>query len=161
MAEKRGQYVYHDDGSVSSLVSIAGAEDSGSGGALQTTTNDILPMEVQARYATTIQTHSGVSILPNTWNNGAWVDSYVDGAPLTYLGISINMTSGTGMTLVVGFSHDGVNYFSETDSIYDGTSALLATKTDIELPARYFRFQIKNKDATNPKTTTVYAQLKA
>jgi hypothetical protein len=109
-----------------------------------------------------IQTHGGVSILPNTWNYGAWIDSHVYGSPLPNLGVSVNMTDGTGLTLYVELSHDGVNKFASV-ALYDGANSDYATghpDKDVHLSTRYFRVAVKNKDATNPKVTNAYAYLK-
>lgn len=122
----------------------------------------VQPVDIQARLTQSIQTHTGVTI-PN--NNGVstgigWVDSHVDGSPLTHLGITASMTSGTGMRIEVQFSNDGVNYFSFI-SVYDGTTKDFATDKDIQLSARWFRISITNKDASAPKVTNAHAYLKA
>jgi hypothetical protein len=150
------------DGTGSLQVKIAGAEDTG-GGALGVDVKSsqiIQPVDIQARYAQTIQTQPGVSILPTQANVGSWIDSHVNGAPLTYLGVTASMASGTGMTVKVSYSHDGTNIISET-VVYDGTGSAFGTDKDIQLPSRYFRITIINKDAATPKTTSAYAYLKA
>jgi hypothetical protein len=114
------------------------------------------PVEIQGRLAQTIQTHNALSIGANAWSSSA----YLDGAGFSTICVTASMASGTGMSVVIDFSHDGVNYFSGV-TIYDSTGATFAPSTEIPLSARYFRVGIKNKDATNAKTTSAYAYLKA
>jgi len=115
-----------------------------------------LPIEIQGRVAQTIQTHNAVSIGANAWSSSA----YLDGSGFSTICVTANMASGTGMSVVVDFSHDGVNYFSGV-TVYDSTANTFAPSVEIPLSARYFRVGVKNKDATNAKTTSAYAYLKA
>lgn len=154
-------FTKQEDGTWVLKTEIAGADSTG--GAVNTngvSQEYVAPTSIEHRNATTIQTHSGVTIAPNTINSGSWVDSYVNGSFLSYLGVTVSMTSGTGMVVSVQFSHDGVNYFSE-EQLIDTASSIYGTKEDIKLPARYFKIAIKNKDAATPKTTNAYVMLKA
>lgn len=130
-----------------------------------TGSNLIQPVDVQGRLTQLIQTQAGVTILPNAFNYGSWIDSHVDGSPLTYLGVTASMTSGTGMAVVVDYSHDNGSTVMGSHTLYDSTLSLFATGSkdypEIQLPARYFRIAVKNKDASNPKTTSANAYLKA
>jgi hypothetical protein len=141
-------------------VKIAGTEDTGTGalGVNLKESQVIQPVDIQARLTHLVQTHSGVNILPNSWGSSPWIDSHVNGSPMTYLGVSVNMSSGSGMTVKVSQSHNGVDFFSESTLSEAGLH--YGTDKDIQLSARYFRVDIKNKDTVNPKVTNAYAYLK-
>lgn len=114
-----------------------------------------LPVEIQGRATQTIQSHNAVSIPANGWNSSSWFDV----SAYDKVAVSANMTSGTGMTLNVDFSHDGVNFFANSYSIfYDGTQPSPAF--EIPVMSKFVRVSIKNKDATNAKTTSAYLFLK-
>jgi len=108
----------------------------------------MLPIQFQEtlRSQLPIATHTGVIIGANAWNTGTWID--VRG--YDKVGLNVSMTAGTGMTIKIETSFDNSSYFSEK-TVYDGTALTFADCIDI--PAPYIRVTIKNKDATNPKTT--------
>jgi hypothetical protein len=124
-------------------------------GAIMESSDIQLPVEIQGSMSQTIQTHNALSIPANSWSSS----SYIEATGFSKICVTANMASGTGMSVVVDFSHDGVNYFSGV-TIYDSTGATFAPSTEIPISAKYFRVGIKNKDASNAKTTSAYAFLK-
>jgi len=113
------------------------------------------PIEIQGSLTQTIQTHNALSIGANAWSSSSWIDA----TGFSKICATASMVSGTGMTIVVDFSHDGVNYFSGV-TVYDSTGNSFAPSTDMPISAKYVRVGVKNKDATNAKTTSAYAFLK-
>lgn len=114
----------------------------------------MLPVDVQNHHQELIQTHNAVSIALS----GTSASSYTEVRGFDKIGINVNMTSGTGMSVYVDFSYDGVNYIS-TITAYDGTANNVAVEVPVTAP--FARINIKNKDASSAKTTTAYIYLKA
>jgi hypothetical protein len=153
MAEKRGQYVYNDDGTVSQLVSISGADSNGGG--LGISTNEVLPVDIQARLSQTIQTHSGVSIAPSGSSGSVWIDC--DG--FDKLAITTLNDASKSLAISVQWSHDGVNIQgAEMDIKSTGSYLWGATITDVK--SRYVKVSIYNND-TAPHTINAWIYLKA
>ena len=148
MAEKRGQYQYNDDGSVSSLVAgdIAIEESKA-----------IVPVDIQARLSQTIQTHSGVTVAPTTGtNDSAWIDC--DG----FVDVAISQINDalTASHVHVFWSHDnGTTTHGLGVNVLTGTAQ---QKDPVQIPikARYLRLQLSNTDAT-PHVMSTWVYLKA
>jgi hypothetical protein len=118
--------------------------------------SDIMqPVEIQGSLGQAIQTHNALSIPAGGWSSSP----YMEATGFNKICVTANMAGGTGMTAVVDFSHDGVNYFSGL-TVYDSTGNSFAPSTEVPISAKYFRIGIKNKDASNAKTTSAYAYLK-
>lgn len=113
------------------------------------------PVELQGSLSQTVQTHNAVSIPANGWSSSGWMDA----TGFSKVSATASMVSGTGMTVVVDFSHDGINYFSGV-TVYDSTGTTFAPSTDMPIAAKFVRVGVKNKDATNAKTTSAYAFFK-
>lgn len=151
MAEKRGQYQYNDDGTVSQLVSITEAAANGSG--LGVTTGDILPVDIQSRYAQTIQTHNAVSVATG-WSNGLWQDA--DG--FDKVAVTLKNDASTSNTANIEWSNDGVAIQGVETIIANSTTNNRSAITEIKM--RYFRVNIYNGDAV-AHTMSAWAYLKA
>jgi hypothetical protein len=108
----------------------------------------MLPIQFQETLRTQLPTitHQSVIIGANAQNVSGWID--VRG--YDKLAVNTTMTGGTGMTVKVETSFDNSTYFSEK-TLYDGTAN--AYVDTIDVPAPFVRLLVKNKDATNPKTT--------
>lgn len=148
MAEKRGNYEYRDDGTVGTLVTaetiIEGAEAT-------------VPVDIQSRYATTIQTHNAVSVPLSSTSTGSFID--VDGFDkISVIATNDNTTSTWAVNLI--WSIDGV-----TDHGYEIllASGALGNKTIkiTDTKARYVKVQLQNTDATLAHTMSAWAYLKA
>jgi hypothetical protein len=147
MAEKRGQYKYQDDGTVAQLVS----------GEAEVTTNEVIPVDVQARLSQTIQTHSGASIVNGTGSFGTatWIDC--DG--FSEIAITFLNSGATASVIDVDWSNDNA-------TLHGRDSALLPSATqqwrtgETKVKARYCRLNVFNGH-TAPITANVWVLLKA
>jgi hypothetical protein len=116
----------------------------------------MIPTQLQGKVFKTVLAFTSAPIAANTYVTGA---NYIDCDGYDKVSVSVNMTSGTGMHFTIDWSHDGVAYFANPSGlIYDGSSQAAAVEAPVL--ARYARIGIKNKDATNPKTTVGYFLLK-
>lgn len=112
------------------------------------------PVDVQARYSKTIQTHSGVTLAPSAGNIGAWIDC----EGFNELAITL-MNDATASSYVnVHWSNDNANAHGEDSQVMQGTSRYKSG--NIAVKARYARFLVYNSDAT-PHSMSVWAYLKA
>lgn len=145
MAEKRGQYKYNDDGTISQLVS----------GESEVTTNDTLPVDIQARLSKSEQTHSGVTIAPSTWSTaGSWIDCS------TFYDLGINLTNSLAQDTAIDivWSHNGTTISGREADIKPGLLLEKAFLTQTKAP--YVRIDVFNKH-TAPVTINTWAYLKA
>jgi hypothetical protein len=108
----------------------------------------MVPVQFQETLRTQlpIVTHASVIIGANAQNVSGWLD--VRG--YDKIAVNATMTSGTGMTIKIETSFDNSTYFSEK-TLYDGSANAYVDTVDV--PAPFIRLLVKNKDATNPKTT--------
>jgi hypothetical protein len=153
MPTKTGQWVYMEDGSVAQQVYAANAAD----------VNSVTPVDIQSRLASTIQTHSGAVVAPNTWATGAtWIDC--DG----FDKVAINsMNDGsTDHNAEIAWSHDQSTIIGRDATVFTGTTpTITATQkeksVEIGVKARYLKMNVKNNDGTNPHTISAWIMLKA
>lgn len=116
----------------------------------------MIPTEQQAAYSKTVVAYGPSPIPANTYVTGS---GYIDCDGFRTIAVSVNMTGGTGMNFTIDWSHDGTSYFANPQAVaYDGSSQ--AAAAEMPVLARYARIGIKNKDASNVKTTTAYFMLK-
>lgn len=94
MAEKRGQYQYNDDGTISQLV---GGDINLDG------SNAAIPVDIQARYAESIQTHNAVV------NPSAAASSFIPCEKFSELVCHMNVAG----TILVEWSVDGTAVVSD------------------------------------------------
>jgi hypothetical protein len=146
MAEKRGQYQYHDDGTTSQLVS---------GDISIKESTAIVPVDIQARLASTIQTHNAVSVAANTTSiPTTWMDC--DG--FDKLGITVLNDAGTPSSSGVYWSNDGVNIHG----VESTTAASVFQQAFIfDIKARYAKVRVNNGDATLAHVMSAWAYLKS
>ena len=115
-----------------------------------------VPTQMQGRLMKTVLAFNSSPIPANTYQTGGF---YVDCDGFDKIIAGVSMTNGTGMNFTIDWSHDGVSYFANPAALlYDGSSQAAIAETPVL--ARYARIGIKNKDATNPKTTIGYFVLK-
>jgi hypothetical protein len=134
MAEKRGQYQYHDDGTTSQLVSgdISIKESAA-----------IVPVDLQARLASTIQTHNAVSVpLSTSSTSTSWIDT--DG----FCDVSVTLMNDANATNQVNilYSHDGIT--TQGEEVILANAARQRGKASVKLGARYIKIWINNTDAS-------------
>lgn len=157
MSTKSGQFVYLDDGTVAQQVQIAGT-DSQSTGALGVNVKQsdaIVPVDIQNRLASTIQTHAGVAV---AGSGSASQASYMDCDGFDKVAITLLNDASLASSANILWSNDGTtNHGSET-VIVSGPTSIKAGVTDIK--ARYAKVQVVNGD-TAVHTMSAWAYLKA
>ena len=132
MAEKRGQYLYNDDGTVSMLVAIAGP-----GGELEGSLA-MLPMDKQAQGKKQIESNTTPLGISATYT-GVGFDTMANGENFNWL-TGLVRADQTG-TLNIQQSDDGVNWYA-TDSLAIGANTNVKIMLDIIL--RHVRFNYVN-----------------
>lgn len=113
-----------------------------------------LPVDVQARYARTIQTHSQVAVASAAWSEGMWIDA--DG----YDRVALTMTN-SGFTTAqanIQWSHDGVNV-QGMDYAVCPSDANNHKAGETGVKARYLRVQLYNAHSASA-TLNCWARLK-
>lgn len=146
MAEKRGQYAYLDDGTVAQLVQIAGADSTG--GAVNTTTNEIRAMDLQARLVNTAVTHTSSIIAPSGASaQSAW-QVVPDGMTEFINNLSID-TSVTGVYTYIAWSEDGTTTSGMNNLTTSNTTSLSAKTSPQWYPVggAFYKVTIANSDA--------------
>jgi hypothetical protein len=127
-------------------VKISGADPTG--GALKVlldSTNIVLPVDVQARYPQTIQTHNAVSVTGSGSSTGSWIDAN----GFNEIGITMVNDAVTLSGAFLQFSNDGVNKHGEDVSPNTIVNHNQQTKTGIRpITARYVRLVLVNGDAS-------------
>lgn len=114
-----------------------------------------VPVDIQSRYAQTIQTHAGTMVapvsssIPTTWIDCNGFDS-----------ISVTLLNDAATTTVgnIQWSHDGVNRHGD-DSIFAPASTQRRTATTT-IKARYAKLHLDNNDAA-PHTFSAWVYLRA
>lgn len=128
----------------------------GSDGAIKTLltgSNVIQPTEIQARYATTIQTHTNAAIGPSASIDSSWIDT--DG--FDYLCGTFFNNGATTSNIDVHWSNDGTNIHG----IDRGASNTEQYKPfEYRTKARYARVRVFNGH-TAPITANAFSYLKA
>lgn len=115
----------------------------------------IIPVDIQTRYAQTIQTHNAVSVVASGNSSSPWFDC-----------------SGFDKIAVMGQSNQALNWgieihWSDDSSSQRGLETLIApspanSKIQItDVKAKFFRVVVKNTDATTSQIISTYTYLKA
>jgi hypothetical protein len=136
-------------------VKISGADSTG--GAVNTNVkgSDIIqPVDIQARYAQTIQTHNAVSVPATT---GASDSAWLDTSNFSQVGVTVTNSSPTPMKAEILWSNDGLN-MHHYEVIANGSIAYGGGHYDIK--SRYFRIRLSNTDGT-ARIMSSWAYLKA
>lgn len=137
-------------------VSIAGANSAGGALGVDIQSSQVIqPVDVQARYAQTIQTHNAVSVAASGSSNGAWIDSN----GFDYIGVTFNNDAGTSSYLKFEWSNDGTNVHGEETGILNNTN--MRKSYDIRTRARYFRLVLVNGDTAAAHIMSAWVYLKA
>jgi hypothetical protein len=101
------------------------------------------PVDIQARYSQTIQTHNAVSVGANGWGASSWIDcNGFDKLALTLLN-----DASTASKAVIHWSHDGITHHGETSILSSEATAKRTSITDVQ--ARYARININNADTVS------------
>jgi hypothetical protein len=159
MATKSGNYVLLDDGTWAQQVQIAGTDASSSStGALGVNVKQsdaIVPVDIQNRLASTIQTHSGVVVAATTGvADSVWFDS--DG--FTDIAFTMMNDAATASALHIYWSNDNSTTHGLETNVLTGTQQQKAGQVSIK--ARYFKVRLANTDAA-PHTMSAWVLLKA
>jgi hypothetical protein len=146
------------DATGSLQVKIAGADDTSSG-ALNVKLADsgiILPVDVQARYPQTIQTHNAVNVPANS---GSTQSTWIDCGNFDKVAFTVLNDVATNNNADVHWSNDGiVMHGVEGNAISPGTNQYRVVLLDVK--ARYVRLRVNNADAA-AHTMSAWAYLKA
>lgn len=114
----------------------------------------ILPVDIQARYQQTIQTHTGASVTPSGWLPSTAIDT----SGFSEIGITIFNDATTSNSVVLEWSHDGVT--KHGGEIVLASSARKDGAVTVPTKARYVKVSLNNGD-TAPHTMSAWAYLKA
>jgi hypothetical protein len=99
----------------------------------------IQPVDVQARYSQTIQTHNAVSVGASSWSLGSWVE--VSG--FDKLGVTVLNDAVTNNSFTVHWSNDGTNQHGQ-ESVSPSADKYRAS--EISVKAKYVKLNLKNDD---------------
>jgi hypothetical protein len=130
MAEKRGQYQYNDDGTVSQLVHNTN----------ETAETSMIGVDFQAQGKVQIESNTTPLGISATYT-GAGFDTMKDGENYNWL--TGTVTSDQTGTLYVQQSIDGTNWVS-TDSVSVTNNPTSGNKIAFDILLRYVRFTLVN-----------------
>lgn len=116
--------------------------------------NIMLGVDIQSRYATTIQTHNAVTIAASGYSTGAWIDA----GNFDKVAVTLVNDAQTTSAVNVAWSHDGSVVHANENNILSGTNNQKTAITDVK--ARYFRLVVTNGD-TASHIMSAWAYLKA
>jgi hypothetical protein len=129
MPTKSGAYVYLDDGTSAQQVYVGNQIDT-----------NIQPVEIQSRYASTIQTHNAVSVGASSWSYSSWYDC--DG--FDKVGVKMKNDASTPTALNIQWSDDNSTTMYDEALVGSGTPNTKGAISDIK--GRYARIGILNND---------------
>jgi hypothetical protein len=144
MATKSGNYIYNDDGSVSTQVGGNVGLDS---------SNAIIPIDIQSRLASTIQTHNAVSVGASAESLGTWIPC--DG--FDKVSVTMKNDAGTASFITLQWSSDGSSVCGEDVQIINNSNPFKAIETGTK--ASYLRVRLYNSD-TIAHTMSAWIYLK-
>lgn len=111
----------------------------------------IQPVEVQSKYAITVQTHNAVSVGASSWSYSSWIDT--DG--FDKVGVKMKNDASTPTALNVQWSDDAVSVMYDEGIVLSGTSNTKGAIADIK--GRYARVGILNNDtAAHTVSSSLY-----
>lgn len=118
--------------------------------------SDIMkPVDIQARYSKTIQTHTAVSVAPT---NGYSDSGFIDTEGFNEIALNLSNDAATASSMHALWSSDGVNTQGADWSIISGTQQQKSISIPTKL--RYCKIRILNTDAA-AHTMSAWAYLKA
>jgi hypothetical protein len=153
---KMSQYVKLADGTWAQRVQIAGTDDSGSGALGVELKGSIVaqPVDVQARYQTTIQTHAGVMIAPSALNQSAWVDV----SSFDKLAVNVTNDAFKNFSLVLLWSTNGTDVSGRESLPVAAAQRWVSHEVGTKL--KYVKVELQNTDV-EPHTFSSHVYLKA
>jgi hypothetical protein len=128
----------------------------GSNGAAQVSlasSNVIQPVDVQARYATTIQTHNAVSV---NGSNGTSDSPYYEVNGFDKVAFTLNNATGTGVSGTLIWSNDG-----NAQHHFETVSGVSYIGTCVDAKAKYVKLRVTNTEAINARIMSAWLYLKA
>lgn len=117
--------------------------------------NSMTATEIQSRYSTSVQTHSGVTIAPSTWSTAStWIDCS------TFYDVGINLTNSLAQDTAIDivWSHNGTTISGREADVKPGLLLEKAFLTQTKAP--YIRVDVFNKH-TAPVTINTWVYLKS
>ncbi|PLR84657.1 hypothetical protein CVD25_01080 [Bacillus canaveralius] len=113
------------------------------------------PVDIQARYAATMQTHNAVSVGASATSSSSWIDTQ----GFDKIAATLINDASTSSNVTLSWSNDGVsNHGDMSDFMPSGTQQRKAAITEIR--ARYVRVNVVNSD-TVAHTMSAWVYLKA
>jgi hypothetical protein len=143
---QQGNFQYNDNGTVSQLT-----EANATVGA----STIIVPIDIQSRLASTIQTHNAVSVGISGLSNSSWIDT--DG--FSDVAISLINDAATATTVDLNWSSDGATQQGFETLLSSSTNRRRSGSTSTKM--RYLQVVLNNGDASLAHTMSAYAYLKA
>jgi hypothetical protein len=131
----------------------------GSNGAAQVSlagSNVIQPVDIQARYATTIQTHNAVSVSASGSAAGSWIDC----SNFTEIGITVMNDAATSNGAYLDYSNDGVTIHGQDINNIITTNNQARKGNNKPIISKYVRVVLVNADVA-AHTMSAWAYLKA
>jgi len=119
-------------------------------------TDKQLPIQIQSRLNTVIQTHNNTLLAPNAWSESS---GWQDASKFDKLGLNMLNDASTSSQLYVYWSYDQSTKHGLEQLMPANTSNLRSAITDVKAP--YFKIAILNGDTTTAHTMNVFAYLKA
>jgi hypothetical protein len=115
----------------------------------------IQPVDVQARYGQTIQTHNAVSVGANGTSDSVWIDC----GGFDKLAITLLNDANAESLMFASWSNDGIN--THGYETVGAKSVIKQNQGEVPVKARYVKVRIQNYDATVSHTMSAWAYLKA
>lgn len=119
----------------------------------------VIPVDIQNRLASTIQTHTNAVVAPSGTNYGNYASSWIDCDGFDKIALAIANDAATASSMGILWSHDGTNTHADETPIASSTQKYKGGITDIK--ARYARPYIVNGDTGAAHTINAFAYLKA
>jgi hypothetical protein len=114
-----------------------------------------VPVDMQAKYQTTIQTHNAVSVAAN---GGSSSSVFYDTNGFDKIAVTVLNDAGTTSQVDVQWSNDGTNWHATETIIASGTSQRKSGSMDTR--ARYVRAVLYNQDTSAAHVMSAWLYLK-
>jgi len=115
-----------------------------------------LPIQLQSRLASVIQTHNNTLVAANSWSESS---GWQDCSKFDKLGLNMLNDASTSSQLYVYWSYDQSTKHGLEQLMPANTSNLRSAITDVKAP--YFKIAILNGDTSAAHTMNVFAFLKS
>jgi hypothetical protein len=118
----------------------------------------IQPVEVQSKYAQTVQTHNAVSVALSSWSTeSAWHDC--DG--FDKIAVSVLNDGNFACKCNVMWSNDGITKHGEETVASIATAISTVCQGIVDIKARYFKLSLNNQESALAHTMSAWSYLKA